>query len=249
MTAFISEFLQNNPAEIQVDSTGLVEYSYKPTEAIIESLRYAFTSIPIEDRVRANFQDLQWCRRAEDVDEAARSLALPSFDHLDLVSEHKADGVNYQHDTLVLTYALPVNDFGLHQTQDFYATKFWWDGKTLNWVNKVYMTYTGNSLSELSNLGIDYEYAFEYGCGANQPICWESPDVWVIDEYFYLRGKDCETIWERLGFERQRLDIEDNSNRGLFAITVRETAENERELIKLKRYYYPNDPRLEKDWR
>ena len=248
MSAFISDYFKDHPAEIQVDSTGLVEYSYKPTDVLIESLKFKFLSLPIEQRVKARLQDTQWLRYPEDVDEAARGLAMPSFENLDLVSEHKADRINYRYDTLVLTYAVSVDDCETENSRDFHVVKFWWDGHTYHWMFKVYVNYYRNSLSELDDLGINYTRASQYGVGFNLDDALEN--FVYLDEYFYLKGSDCERIWERLGFQSPSVEGEDNRGRGLFAITVKEHFQtHQREIVKLKRYYYPDDPRLEKNWK
>ena len=241
----IPSFFDSHPAEIQVDSTELIEYSYKPSEVIIESLRYKFLSMPIEERAKAGLQDSQWLRYQDDVDEIARGLAMPSFEHLDLVSEHKADGINYLYDTLVLTYALPIDDLRTGRSMDFHAVKFWWEGDALKWTTKVYMTYEDDSLCELKSLGVDFEYANNFGIGYRFDD--EEESVTFVDEYFYLKGSDCASIWNRLGFERPSVPREDNGGRGLFAITVKKSG-GKRTIVKLKRYYYPDDPRLEKAW-
>ena len=243
MSAFIFDYFKDHPAEIQVDSTGLVEYSYKPTDVLIESLKFKFLSLPIEQRVKAGLQDTQWLRYPEDVDEAARGLAMPSFENLDLMSEHKADRINYRYDTLVLTYELPIDD---DRSCDFHATKLWKSEKGWEWTTKAYFwnyALWEDSVTELlSGFGIqNFEIATQFGIGVEINGDDDSP---FEDIYFYLRGDDCATIWERLGFQRRGVRFEDNRGKGLFAVTVKD----QKELVKLKRYYYPDDVRLEKPW-
>lgn len=238
------QFTDCKPAEIQVDSTGLIEYSYKPSNVLKETIDYEFREIPFEERYKARFHQLQWLRHEDDVDKIAQALCRVSTKHLDLVSLHKADGLNYRYDTLVLTYELPIDD---DRSCDFHATKLWKSEKGWEWTTKAYFwnyALWEDSVTELlSGFGIqNFEIATQYGIGVEINGDDDSP---FEDIYFYLRGNDCVSIWERLGFQRRGVRSEDNRGRGLFAVTVKD----QKELVKLKRYYYPDDVRLEKPWR
>lgn len=238
------QFTDCKPAEIQVDSTGLIEYSYKPSNVLKDSIACEFNAIPLDDRIKARFHQLQWLRHEDDVDTIAQALCRVSTKHLDLVSLHKADGINYRYDTLVLTYELPIDD---DRSCDFHAVKLWESERGWEWTTKAYFwnyALWEDSVTELlSGFGIqNFEIATQYGIGVEINGDDDSP---FEDIYFYLRGDDCATIWERLGFQRRGVRFEDNRGRGLFAVTVKD----QKELVKLKRYYYSDDVRLEKPWR
>lgn len=238
------QFTDCKPAEIQVDSTGLIEYSYKPSNVLKESIACEFNKIPWEERYKARFHQLQWLRHEDDVDTIAQVLCCVSTEYLDLVSLHKADGINYCYDTLVLTYELPIDD---DRSCDFHATKLWKSEKGWEWTTKAYFwnyALWEDSVTELlSGFGIqNFEIATQFGIGVEINGDDDSP---FEDIYFYLRGDDCVSIWERLGFQRHGVRSEDNRGKGLFAVTVKD----QKELVKLKRYYYPDDVRLEKPWR
>lgn len=237
-------FTDCKPAEIQVDSTGLIEYSYKPSNVLKDSIECEFNKIPWDERIKARFHQLQWLRHEDDVDTIAQALCRVSTKHLDLVSLHKADGINYRYDTLVLTYDLPIDD---DRSCDFHATKLWKSEHGWEWTTKAYFwnyALWEDSVTELlSGFGIqNFEIATQFGIGVEINGDDDSP---FEDIYFYLRGDDCAAIWERLGFQRRGVRFEDNRGKGLFAVTVKD----QKELIKLKRYYYPDDVRLEKPWR
>ena len=238
------QFTDCKPAEIQVDSTGLIEYSYKPSNVLKESIDYELNGIPWDDRIKARFHQLQWLRRESDLDKIARVFCRVSTKHLDLVSLHKADGINYRYDTLVLTYELPIDD---DRSCDFHAIKLWESENGWEWTTKAYFwnyALWEDSVTELlSGFGIqNFEIATQFGIGMEINPDYDSP---FEDIYFYLLGDDCVSIWERLGFQRRGVRSEDNRGKGLFAVTVKD----QKELVKLKRYYYPDDVRLEKPWR
>lgn len=223
------------PAEIQVDSTGIIENSYKLTDRIADAIRQTFYSIPISERKRMGLANPQRILRAEDRDHVAISHAMPSLENVDLVSYHPKDNINYPFNTLVLVYNLPIDD---SRSMDYHAIGYWQEDGIWKHRTKVYVALSEKEREILTNSHPffktdSYTIAPEYGVGMTK--------FDYMDIYFTTRGSV--NVWKELGYQAPRFNF-DNLGRALWAVTLYKD-----EVVKLKRYYYPDDPRFEKPYR
>lgn len=223
------------PAEIQVDSTGIIEKSYKLTDRIADTIRQTFYSIPISERKRMGLANNQRLLKEADRDPVAISHAVPSLENVDLVSYHPKDGINYSHNTLVLVYNLPIND---NRSMDYHAVGYWQEDSIWKHRYKMYTILTEKDRDSLINSHPFfetncYEIAPEYGVG--------TAEFDYTDIYFTTSGNV--NVWKELGYQTPSYNF-NNSGRALWAVTLYKD-----EIVKLKRYYYPDDPRFEKPYR
>ena len=157
---------------------------------------------------------------------------------IELISEHKADSVSYKQDAVVLVFnTLPKVSIDV-PLLDYYGVKvFLNSGEVLY---KYYREYSFNTIlgKIFNDCSFDYKTATEFGIG------FYGDDMSVSSFLdFYIYTKHVSPLYDWFGFNQPDLSKKFlNVNTALFGLTY---DTGYKKIVKIKRYIYPNDLRLE----
>lgn len=201
--------------EIQLDNDGCVENSYRVTSK---------KGLLLVNKVLSKLPN---CNLFNDLSK------------IELISEHKADSVSYKQDAVVLVFnTLPEKKLDV-PLRDYYGVKVFLETGKI--VYKYYREYAFNTILGKIFYGCDFDYktATEFGIGFYGDDMSVSP---FLDFYIYTKHISRLYDWfnvEQPDLSKHFLDV----NTALFGLTVENNSK--KKVVKIKRYLYPNDLRLE----
>lgn len=194
MSCISSEFnsaLDFDAVEVQVDTDGTVENSYRVTSNKgLHLLNKGIKAVP-------------------------NCLLFNDLSKIELISEHKADNVTYNEDAVVLVFnENPNRDFDV-PLRDYYAVKIFLDSGQI--LYKYYREYCFNTIlgKIFNDFHFDYKIANEFGIGFYGEDMSVSP---FLD--FYIYTKHVSQVYDWFGFNQPDLSKKFlNVNTGLFGLT------------------------------
>ena len=165
------------------------------------------------------------------------NLIPTNLNEIELISFHFSDNLSYKTNSIVIIYNQLPKDIDNSNLRDYYGVKVDFENSKIQY--KYYKNYSQFDKSFLLNLLKPFQIQIgdEFGIGfyGNK---FEKSNFY--DYYFY--SKEIKKIYKLFGFtEPKESQKYHNINLALFGITL----DKKLKPVKLKRYIYPNDIRLE----
>ena len=156
---------------------------------------------------------------------------------IELVSYHLSDNLSYKTNSIVIIYNQLPDGIDNSNLRDYYGVKVDFENSKVQY--KYYKNYSQSDKSFLLNLLKPFQIQIgdEFGIGFYGD---KFEDSNFYDYYFY--SKEIEEIYKLFDFkEPEESKKYHNINLALFGLTL----DKNLKPVKLKRYIYPNDIRLE----